>query len=383
MGAMKAIMYKWNQVSYIGGFLFIIVFAAQSWLDPLWALHPWLVGSLEALFLLFYVVEPWATRRSHQYNHLYLAVQTSILGVLLLWPPGLNTAPILYVVLIFRVMPRISAKAEFLWMGVFIVLVFVGLGLDEGWFLGLVLTLLYGAVYLFVNTLAVALRQLEDVNRQLQVSALQAEEMATVQERNRLARNLHDSVTQTIFSMTLAAETARIQLDRNPNQVPFHLERLQQLAQSALSEMRTLVFELRPTALSENGLITTLHQHLDVLEKQHGLKVMLEVDGDVVISKEQEHHLFRVVQEALNNIIKHADTDRASVRLEFQEDHISLQITDDGSGFDPKLKLADEHLGLSSMRERVELMRGTFRFDSHPGEGTKITIYIPNVEGVV
>ena len=224
---------------------------------------------------------------------------------------------------------------------------------------------------------------MEVAHQQLQASAFQAEEIAGVQERNRLARNLHDSVTQTIFSMTLAAETARVQLDRDPTQVSFHLERLQQLAQSALSEMRSLVFELRPTMLSEAGLIATLNQHLDVLEKQHKLKVMLQVDGDVVISKEQEHHLFRVIQEALNNIIKHADTDRASVRLEFRDDHISLQIMDDGKGFDPKLKLADEHLGLSSMRERVELMRGTFQFNSRPGEGTKITIYIPNVEGVV
>ncbi len=380
---MKAITHNWNRTSYLGGLLFIIVFASQSWLDPLWELHPWLVGSLEAVFLLLYVTEPWVIRRFHQYTQFYLAVQTIILVVLLLWPPGLNSAPILYFVLIFRVMPRISAKAGFIWLGIFVAFVSVGLVLDEGWFLGLILTLLYSAIYLFVNTLAVALRQLEDAHQQLQASAIQSEEMAATQERNRLARNLHDSVTQTIFSMTLAADTARIQLDRDPTQVAFHLDRLQQLAQSALSEMRSLVFELRPTTLSEAGLIATLNQHLEVLGKQHRLTVTLQVDGDEILSKEQEHNLFRIVQEALNNIVKHAHTDRASVCLKFRDDQISLQISDEGKGFSPgSTPVGEKHLGLSSMRERVEMMGGTFRFDSRPGKGTEIMIDIPRAEGV-
>ncbi|HSG43339.1 MAG TPA: sensor histidine kinase [Anaerolineales bacterium] len=376
---MKSMARNWNRTSYIGGILFIIVFSAQSWLDPMWELHPWLVGSLEFVFFLFYISEPWIIRRFPKYIQLYLAVQTSILGVLLLWPPGLNTAPILYMVLIFRVMPRISATAGFLWMGIFIALVLVGLGLDEGWFLGPIITLLYSAVYLFVNTLAVALRQLEDAHQQLQASAFQAEEMAAAQERNRLARNLHDSVTQTIFSMTLAADTARIQLDHDPAQVAFHLERLQQLAQSALSEMRSLVFELRPAMLSEAGLIVTLNQHLETLEKQHGLTVMLQTDGDEVLPNEQESHLFRIVQEALNNIVKHAHTARASVVLKFRDDRISLQILDEGKGFDlDSLPMGEKHMGLSSMRERVEMLGGTFQLDSHPGEGTRILIDIPH-----
>lgn len=384
MAAMKTIMHNWNQTSYIGGILFVIGFAAQSSLDPLWNLHPWLVACLETVFIMLYITEPWVSRRFSQYTHLYLAIQTSIIGTLLLWPPGLNSAPGLNMVLIFRIMPRISAKAGSFWMSIFIALMLVGLVLDDGWFFGIVLTIIYGTIYLFVNTLAVALRQLEDAHQKLQASALQAEEMAAVQERNRLARNLHDSVTQTIFSMTLTADTARIQLDRDSSQVAFHLERIQQLAQSALSEVRSLVFELRPTMLSEAGLIATLKEHLDVLEIQHRLTVILQVDGDENLSKEQEHHLFRVVQEALNNIVKHADTDRASVNLEFQDDHISLEIIDEGKGFDPNSKpVGENHLGLSSMRERVELMGGTFRFNSHSGEGTKIMIDIPNLEGVV
>ena len=380
---MKAIAHNWNRIGYIAGLLFIVAFASQSWTDPLWELHPWLVGSLEAAVILLYVTEPLVIRRFHQYYQLYLALQISILGVLLLWPPGLNSAAACYLFLIFRVMPRISAKARFLWLGIFIALVSVALVLDEGWFFGLVLTVMYIALYLFVNTLAVALRQLEDAHQQLRASAFQAEEMAAVQERNRLARNLHDSVTQTIFSMTLAADTARVQLDREPTRVAFHLGWLQQLAQSALSEMRSLVFELRPTTLSEAGLIATLTRHLEVLKKQHRLAVILQVDGDEVLSNEQEHHLFRIVQEALNNIVKHAHTDRASVCLEFRGSHISLQISDEGKGIDPSSTLAGEkHLGLSSMRERVEMMGGTFRFDSQPGEGTKVLIDIPQAKGV-
>jgi signal transduction histidine kinase len=375
---METMAQNWNRISYIGGLVFIFAFAAQSWLDPMWMSYPWIVGSLEGIFLLLYVTEPWVSRRSNQYIQLYLAVQTGVLGVLILWPPGLNSAPALYMVLIYRVMPRISARAGYLWLGTFIALVLIGLVIDEGWFMGLILTLFYSALYLFVNTLAVAFRQLEDAHQQLKASAFQAEEIAAAQERNRLARNLHDSVTQTIFSMTLAADTARVQLDRDPSQVAFHLEWLQQLAQSALSEMRSLVFELRPTTLSEAGLMATLDQHLQVLEKQHGLTISLQVEGVEVLSNEQEHSLFRIIQEALNNIVKHASTDRATVDLEFRDGQIALQIWDKGKGFDPNSTPAGgKHLGLSSMRERVELMRGTIRINSHPGEGTRIMINIP------
>jgi signal transduction histidine kinase len=144
--------------------------------------------------------------------------------------------------------------------------------------------------------------------KELQEYATQAEELAAVQERNRLARELHDSLTQTIFSMTLTAETARILLERDPSQSAPHLTLLQELAQSALSEMRALIQQLRPSPVEEGGLVSALQQHLAALERREGLKVSLQVEGEGQLLRDQEEGLFRIVQEALNNVVKHAQT---------------------------------------------------------------------------
>jgi signal transduction histidine kinase len=226
------------------------------------------------------------------------------------------------------------------------------------------------------------LKELQEAHGQLQEYTAQAEELAAVQERNRLARELHDSVTQTIFSMTLTAEAARILLERDPSQAAPHLALLQELAQGALSEMRALIQQLRPSPVEEGGLASALHKHLTALERREGLKVALQVEGEGQLPREQEEGLFRIVQEALNNVVKHAQTDKAAVRLQLEDGRVSLLIEDQGAGFDPSVSgSARGGFGLTSMRERIEMLGGALEVKSSPGKGTQVLVQVPQTKG--
>ncbi len=205
-----------------------------------------------------------------------------------------------------------------------------------------------------------------------------AQEAAVLEERSRLARDLHDSVSQQLFSMTLTAQAARTQLEKNPARTAAQLERLQETAAAALAEMRALIFQLRPPALSEQGLIAALHQHVAALGRRESLNVTFQVTGEEAYARGLEQALFRIAQEALNNVLKHAGTCQVEVNLILAPDQITLVIRDDGRGFsiheDPR---TERHLGLISMRERTTELGGRFNLDSEPGQGTIITVQIP------
>jgi signal transduction histidine kinase len=221
------------------------------------------------------------------------------------------------------------------------------------------------------------LAELQVANQKLRDYAKQIETLAAAEERNRLARELHDSVSQTIFSMNLTAQSARILIDRDPERVAGLLDHLQTLSQNALGEMRSLIQQLRPHSLIENGLPAALRDHAAERFEQDNLKVEVQVKGKGHLPPIVEEGLFRIAQEALNNIVKHAKTDKAMIQLKFVNDLASLTIEDQGVGFDQtSTKSATGHMGLSSMRERVESLGGNLDIDTSPGKGTRIRIEI-------
>jgi len=202
------------------------------------------------------------------------------------------------------------------------------------------------------------------------------------QERNRLARDLHDSVTQSIFSMTLTAEAARILLERDHTKVAIQLERLQNLARDALSEMRSLIHQLHTTGEAAEELVPAIRRHLASLENREGLTVEFQMEGEGQLPQEQRAGLLPIVQEALSNVSKHAQTDRAVVALNMMDGKVTLSIEDRGVGFDPSLTEPREgHLGLASIRERTEILGGTLKIESSPGEGTRVIIEVPYAPG--
>jgi signal transduction histidine kinase len=297
----------------------------------------------------------------------------------------------LFCPLVVQVMHNFPRRTGFLISGIFTLIMAIFMLLGPSLEVGLPLIFIYGIIYFLLAAFIAIIREaeaareesqkqqaeLQSAHRQLQSYTAQAEELAVMEDRNRLARNLHDSVTQTIFSMRLTAEAANILLNQNPAKVGAELVKLQTLAKSALAEMRSLIFELRPTALTEMGLVPALRHLVMTLERQYDLKVDLRASGEPHLSELEAQRLFRISQEALNNIVKYARTDKANLAIRFDDDHVLLQVEDQGIGFDPEdLSTEEEHMGLYGMQERVDAMGGTLAIDSHLGQGTRVTVEV-------
>jgi signal transduction histidine kinase len=207
----------------------------------------------------------------------------------------------------------------------------------------------------------------------------QAQRLAVVEERQRLARELHDSVTQALYGTTLYAEAAARQLATGQVElVSEHLRELRDTAQEALREMRLLIFELRPSILEDEGLANALRARLEAVEERAGLEVEFRVDGETVLPTAIEEGLYRIAQEALNNALKHACARRLSVSLEQRERTVILEVVDDGCGFDPDVAIPGGGLGLDGMIERAAKMGGELALDSEPGAGTRVRVEVPH-----
>jgi signal transduction histidine kinase len=198
------------------------------------------------------------------------------------------------------------------------------------------------------------------------------------EERNRLARELHDSVTQSLFSMTLISQALPRILERDPAVAQERIERLNELGRNALAEMRALIFQLRPAALEEEGLATALRKHTAGFQAREGIAVELRIEGERRLPAPVEEGIFRVAQEALNNVAKHARARHVAVHLEIGVADARLTVTDDGVGFDgAALGTGRRTLGLTSMRERAALLGGTCAVESAPNRGTTVRFQVP------
>ncbi len=208
----------------------------------------------------------------------------------------------------------------------------------------------------------------------------QAEINAVVTERNRLARDLHDAVTQTLFSASLIADVLPDVWQQDPAEGKKLLDEIRQLNRGALAEMRTLLLELRPKSLQEAQLDNLLHQLAEASMGQLGVPVTVTIEGLCQLPPDVKIVMYRVAQEALNNIIKHAQAAHVMINLFCSEGESSqcarglkMEVIDNGRGFDPSTTPAD-HLGLRIMRERVESIGGQFSIHSQIGKGTRVTV---------
>jgi len=201
----------------------------------------------------------------------------------------------------------------------------------------------------------------------------QSSRLAVLEDRQRLARDLHDSVTQTLFSASVIAEMLPILWGRDPEQIKPNLDQLRQLTSSALSEMRDLLVELRPTTLLNGDLSELLQNLAQTFKSRTQTPLHLDVCLSGALSADDQITLYRITQEALNNISKHAQATRVSVRLIADERRLDLCIEDDGCGFDLACIPAD-HFGVSIMRERAESIGATYNIVSSPGKGTRLSI---------
>lgn len=206
----------------------------------------------------------------------------------------------------------------------------------------------------------------------------QAHELAALRERSRLARELHDSVTQALYALTLYTEAStRLLDDGDATTARQYLGEMRDTAREALDEMRLLIFSLRPPVLASEGLAAALRQRIEAVEgRSRGVEAALEVEGDARPTAAVEGALYRVAQEALNNALKHARARHVRVRLAQQPERTTLEIADDGTGFD--LERADRGAtqGLRGMRERAAEIGATLAVETAPGAGTRIRVEV-------
>ncbi len=236
------------------------------------------------------------------------------------------------------------------------------------------------AAAITTGQLASALRrsaeQARSRERELRILYEQAQELAALQERQRLARELHDSVSQALYGMSLGAHTIREALEsRELEQALASTEYVIALAEAGLVEMRALIFELRPESLESEGLVAALTKHVAVLRVRYKLTVEANLSEEPALSLERKEALYRIAQEALHNVVKHARASTVVLRLARQTDEIILEVRDNGRGFDPTGPFPG-HLGLRSMQERVAKIDGALVIESVPGQGTCIRVRV-------
>jgi signal transduction histidine kinase len=207
-------------------------------------------------------------------------------------------------------------------------------------------------------------------------SYAQAQELAAVEERQRLARDLHDEVSQTLWTASLLADVLPAQFEQNKEDALLSLEKLRKLTRGALAEMRTLLLELRPAALVETGIETLLVQLAEAAMSRKKIDIQVSVQGQRVLPQDVQIALYRIAQEAVNNIVKHARASQARITLACRDEHVRLSIRDNGRGFDLD-QLGPDRLGLRIIQERAAAMDAIFEINSQLGEGAELVITWP------
>jgi signal transduction histidine kinase len=205
----------------------------------------------------------------------------------------------------------------------------------------------------------------------------QAQQVAVVGERSRLARELHDSVTQSLYSLTLFSEAARHMAEEiGEENIEQHIGQIGVIGQQALKEMRLLVYELQPPELEREGLVRALRKRLEAVEGRAGVEARVVVDEFVKLPVGVEQELYRIAQEALNNTLKHAAAGSVVVYLRGSNGSIEMEIVDDGVGFKPDALPDHGGMGLKSIRERAEQLGGMVTIRSEPGKGTSVKVNV-------
>jgi signal transduction histidine kinase len=355
---------------------------------------------------LLLLAETWTIRRmplevlpikSSRLTLVYFVLQTGLVVRLLVTPPFADFFALLFVPLSLDGVAFFGRRSGYLFIAFFSFALTGSLMATslEGPLFGLAMGIFYsGMCFLFggyahqVQKAEAAQDQnvqmfseLQIAHRQLQGYTDQMTSLAVEQERNRLARELHDSVTQTVFSMNLATQSAHLLLDKEPTRAAEQFLRLEELAANALSEIQSLISQLRPRSVAEEGLPIALRRLVAERHERDGLQVSLEVQGQKALSESEAVSLFSIAHEALINVAKHSGVCEGIIRLNLDANGSCLEIEDRGMGFDPQPALSQRgHLGLAAMSERAREIGWSLSIESRRGQGTRIRV-IENPSG--
>ena len=343
------------------------------------------LGLLGLWFVLATVAQTRLTQ-SNRFWVMYVACQTYIVFELLTTPGFPDFFATLLSVLAMQVMMQAGVRVGGAWIVACALLLVAVLYRTYG-AQAFALAVIYSAANVLFGSYALAARRaraasreneslasrLEVANRELIEMATRKEQLVLASERSRLARDLHDSVAQTLFSISLASQSASLMLSRDAAGLAVQLSRIVNLSRSALAEMRALISELDSQKALPGGVVASLRRHAAERAHREGLAVSVESEGGEKRSPEEEEALFHIAQEALNNVVKHSGVRSAEIRVRLTEP-FCLEVKDDGQGFSPQQSPGRMGTGLQSMSEQAAAIGWVLCVASVPGGGTRIRV---------
>ena len=372
-----------------GYLIFLAILArAVGWADTQGPLQTrlWILLGIYGVFLFS---ETRLSRQLSWYPRVYIVLQAGLVIALLYMNPRLDFLPLLFYSLSFQAVMYYGDRIGFACIAVF-TLAMAGMFLfGMEWGPGILMILLSGAANVLMGSYAHFITrketarqenqrffsELQSAFRQLKNQAVQQEELAAAQERHRLVRELHDSLTQTLFSMNLAIQAALLLSQKDPRQADEHLGRLQTLARTASLEIKGFLSQASFGPSLSKGLTDAVRALADECYRRDFLQVFLEVVGKRRFPQAVEANLFRIVQEGLNNIVHHAGVKQAWLSLCLEEPRAHLEIHDQGCGFIVAQASQTRGFGLTGMAERAEEIGWKLDVKSLPGEGTTLSVW--------
>ena len=360
---------------------------------------------LLAVFGVLLVLSNWLYTASAAMQSAYLILQAFVF-VLLIRPGNFKQDFFAYLLLTLSLQAVLffGRRRGYLWVGAFVVLAAVQVLLSWQWQLsGVALVILLTAGLFFIASYAHLVRtaeiarrnnldlyaQLKDSYQRLLAAASRAEAYAVLQERSRMARELHDSATQTIFGMNLAVQAARLLAVKNSDKMIEQLDRLVELAQCAIGEIQALTSQLRSTAVegaipgavdtpvsgAAGGLTAAMRRLTTERSLRDGLEIQLNLMGERALAAPVAAGLYRIVQEALTNVARHAGDPWVSISLDLEAEPACLEIRDQGCGYDlGQLHLQGSHFGVLGMHQRAREINWSLHVESQPGAGTRVRV---------
>jgi signal transduction histidine kinase len=316
---------------------------------------------------------------------LYLVAQTLILTAMHVLARTSDVFQLLSFILGIQAVLIVPKRVAIMWIVLLYLIESSGAVLDrgrEGFIPAMFNIAVFILTYVFASAVRLAevarlhaeaaQRENEQLIAELRLAQHQLHDLAVAEERNRLARDLHDSVKQQVFATTMQLGAARVLMGRDPQAAQTHVVEAEQLAQQAGAELSLLIHELRPVALGEKGLAEALGDYTRDWSRQTQIRADVQVDGAATSPPATEHALLRIVQEALANVARHSGATAVTIDLVYTPDAVALTIVDNGRGFD--VQTNPKGVGLNSIRERIEALSGRLEVHSQPGAGT--TIYV-------
>jgi signal transduction histidine kinase len=344
---------------------------------------PYTIWILLIIFGVILVTEQRLTRHFRLYPRFYTLVQSVLVVSMIYSAPTLDFLPMLFFPLSFQSVYFFHTKVGFAWIAGFILAISGLLLFGMEWQAGVTMVLAGGGANIMMGGFAHLIKrteqrrlgnqrlfaELQGAYSQLKNSADQAEAIAAAEERHRLARELHDSLTQTLFSMNLAVQSAYLSIQEDPHQAEKHLTHLHNMALNAASEVQTLT---QPPI--QGGLVSMIQQLVKERLAQDGLQVVLNIREQRSLPEYIEINLFRIAQEAINNITRHAGVHQAQLKLDLENSVASLEVLDQGCGFDLAESAKGKGFGLKGIAERVKEIGWELEIQSQPGKGTYIRV---------